>query len=217
MAGDTFGEIEGGIDTSGDTGGDGGGRLRRLLKQGAGGNEGGSNDAPREIGSGAGFADAGTADLVAISEKRKRGRKPLTEAERAARAAERATARATSPGKSGEKIPEKAVKPPAPDPVEIPTTLVDQVAGALGGIHQMLALAMRAPEFALSKTEAEALTKSTLNVARWYVPLDAKPGKWSDITALGVTAFMIYAPRIGAMRKRQTAPAPAQPEEQRPN
>jgi hypothetical protein len=80
------------------------------------------------------------------------------------------------------------------------------VAGAIGGLHQMLAVAMRSPEMELSKAEAKAITESGLNVARWYLPLTGKPSKVNDLFAFGGTLALIYIPRFRAARKRQAPP-----------
>ena len=173
-------------------------RIRKLFKGPARPRKKSEQKPERKARSGDGPDDPGTADPVKITEKRRRGAPrlaDLTPEERAARDA-RKSARASSKA-----VPEA----PLVDPASIPVTLIDQVSEAVKFAHILMAGALEAPELVLSQEKADALAKTGLNLACWYVPLGSPSGKTGAWLAFAGCAGMIYAPAIWAIIARKRA------------
>ena len=75
----------------------------------------------------------------------------------------------------------------------------------------MLAMAMQAPEMALSPAESDALAKSVANVGKYYVKIDGgnRLAAWG---ALLFTIGVIYLPRMMAISRRKAVQPPSRPE-----
>lgn len=80
---------------------------------------------------------------------------------------------------------------------------VNSIQFALTGIHSLLAVAMSAPELALSDTEAETVAKNIVAVGRHYdLQQTAKATDWGNlIVSLGV----VYGGRIMSVGMRKAA------------
>ena len=149
--------------------------------------------------------DARTIDPTQIGIDAKRrgpGGRKWTEARKAAARARHAAAR-----EAKDQVADQSQDGVERARVEIDPTVVGQVSQAIFGLHQMMAIAMQAPELALSDTESTSLSKAITNVGRYYIriKLDTKFGAWM---ALAITSGMIYIPRVMAINMRKSiAPA----------
>lgn len=163
-----------------------------------------SGNAGSTIAVSSGSPDAGTANPVEISEKRKRGRPRKTD--------DSASASASADGKpdakpDARKPTEKKVSATPLKKGEVKTDSVEKIAEALAGIHMMLAFQLKAPEFELSEVEAQKVAEAAANVAAWYkVDLAGSSRLW-DWGVLAYTVTLIYLPRVGkyAARQKQAA------------
>lgn len=165
-----------------------------------GGEPQGNGKTEGTAGGNGGRADAGAKaiDPVEVTKKR-RGRPPGSGSSASAKSGRSETA-GTGPEKEPfPKTVKRAVKS------EVPSTMVEQVAQGIFGLHQMGAAVLAAPELMLSEAEAQAISASALNVAAWYAPIKAGASKWTDWGMLLVTLGLVYAPRIGQYRLRQAA------------
>lgn len=86
--------------------------------------------------------------------------------------------------------------------VEIPETLVKQIAAGFLLSHAFVAGMLSAPEIVLTEGEAESLSKAVANVAKHYPPL-ALTGKRGAWIGLATTAGFIYGPRLWAFVTRK--------------
>ena len=75
----------------------------------------------------------------------------------------------------------------------------------------MLAIMGQAPELMLDEKEAAALAKASLNVARYYTPLEVSglAGAW---TSLLFVVLMIYGQRLFAIVRRKKRETPIEGE-----
>ena len=141
-------------------------------------------------------ADADTAP--AVPAKRKRGRPPLSEAEKAARAKTRPAVR---------KVRESAPRPRAAAVAETPSAtdapITDEkLKGLLLAAHQIAALAARTPELALDDAEAAAMSDAILRLLTEYDI--AFSGKAAALIGFAGACAIVYIPRALLIKERRT-------------
>ena len=167
--------------------------LGDVSDEGTRNSEGGEREAVGQDRSDDDASDSGPVDLasVAAAGKKRRGRSGVkwSDEERARRKAARETK------KDGVSVP---VEPP-----EISATVVGQLMAILYAVHIGLAGVSHTPEVALSEQEAEAMAKAIAAVGKyyWQPVISNKLAAW---TALAMTAWAIYFPRVMAIREKTT-------------
>jgi hypothetical protein len=145
--------------------------------------------------------DAGAIDPVSITKQRRKGR--TWTAEQRAEASERAKRRAGGEPAAGTGS-KKARVSVEPEITPIPTKAIDQLTTVLAAVHSVVAVALNAPELALSDEEAKAVAESAANVAQYYGPfgVGGKTGAWIGFAGV---AGMVYLPRLFAIARRRGA------------
>ncbi len=79
----------------------------------------------------------------------------------------------------------------------------DKLKGLLQALHQVAAIATRAPEFALDDDEAASMAEAIAAVLREYnVPISSKV---AALIGLGGTCALVYGPRVVLIKRRQAA------------
>lgn len=147
-------------------------------------------------------ADAPRApDAVPASDapRRKRGRPPLSAAEKAARANAR-----PAPRKVRERV--TPARPPAgasaPRDANASAPITDEkMKGLLVATHKIAAIALRAPEIALDDEEADTMADAILTCLREYnIPLT---GKAAAMLGLAGACAIVYIPRAVLIKDRK--------------
>ena len=133
----------------------------------------------------------------AVPAKRKRGRPPLSDAEKAARAKTRPAVR---------KVRESAPRPrvaTTPEPsrsTDAPIT-DEKLKGLLLAMHQIAAIATRTPELALDDAEAATMSEAILRVLTEYDI--AISGKAAALIGFAGACAIVYIPRAMLIKDRR--------------
>ena len=134
---------------------------------------------------GVGGSPASAADAPV---RKRRGRPPKSDAQRAADAAARAGTGADKGSKEG---------------VDLGFKKNDKakVQQNIAGMHMMAAILTKQPVMALTEAEAKNLSAAVCDVADYHkISLDGSGGPLSLYLALATTAYAIYVPRIVALK-----------------
>lgn len=129
--------------------------------------------------------------------KRKRGRPPLTDAEKKARAdARREKTVREAPTAQRKPLPRDATKNYA-----MPDISAEKIKGLLLATHKIASIAGRVPELALGDDEAAAMAEAILAVLHEYnIPIS---GKAAALIGLAGTSAMVYLPRLVLIKERR--------------
>ncbi len=136
---------------------------------------------------------------IADAPKRKRGRPPLTDAEKAARANAR-----PAPRKVRERVTpaRSAATPAASRAAKTSAPITDEkMKGLLLATHQIAAIALRAPEIALDDAEAATMADAILTCLREYDI--ALSGKAAAMIGLVGACAIVYIPRAVLIKDRK--------------
>lgn len=126
---------------------------------------------------------------------RKRGRPPLSAAEKAARAA-------AKPRKVREAAPRpRAERVPMPPRASSAPITDEKLKGLLLATHQIAAIALRMPELALDDAEAATMSEAIQHVLTEYNI--ALSGKTAALIGLAGTCAIVYIPRAVLIKERR--------------
>jgi len=126
---------------------------------------------------------------------RKRGRPPLSAAEKAARAA-------SKPRKVREAAPRpQSARQSAPRAVSSAPITDEKLKGLLLATHQIAAIALRMPELALDDAEAATMSEAIQHVLTEYNI--ALSGKAAALIGLAGACAIVYIPRAVLIKERR--------------